>query len=65
MKRKKTIKFEIGGANPDTFKITIEGYYGPARMRHESAEHMEAMASRMVLALSQHTLIPITQIKTR
>lgn len=65
MKRKKTIKFHIGGAMGDDFTVTVEANYGPSSPRHYSKEHMEALASRIVLALSQHTLLPITAIKVR
>lgn len=65
MKRKKTIRFHVGGVMGDDFAVRIDANYGPGNPRPYSKEHMEALASRIVLALSQHTLLPITTFKVR
>lgn len=65
MKRKKTIKFHIGGVMGDDFTVTVEAKYGPSNPREYSKEHIEALASRIVLALTQHTLLPVTCFKVR
>lgn len=65
MKRKKTIKYHVGGTMGDDFTVTVSASYGPGNPREYSKGHMEALASRVVLALSQHSLLPITCFKVR
>jgi hypothetical protein len=65
MKRKKTIKFHVGGSSGADFEVTVRGNYGRAMTRDESARHMSRLTSEVIASVQRYTLIPFTEIKTK
>ena len=63
MKRKRVIKFHVGGVSGADFEVTVRGNYGPSMMRDESARHMDKLTSEVMAGVQRYTLIPFTNIK--